>query len=109
MHRVTVVQGLHLRGHTPARRSYAMSPAARRERRVPFCEQSGTHPSQEAAKDGTPIAWLCQRKAGPPAGSVFHLPKVLGHSSLEMTRRYANLVTEDLQAVQERVSLLSSR
>jgi integrase/recombinase XerD len=40
-------------------------------------------------------------------GSVFHLQKVLGHSSLEMTRRYANLVTEDLQAVHERVSLLS--
>lgn len=42
-------------------------------------------------------------------GGVFHLQKVLGHSSLEMTRRYANLVTEDLQAVHERVSLLSSR
>lgn len=39
-------------------------------------------------------------------GSVFHLQKVLGHSSLEMTRRYANLVTTDLQAVHERVSLL---
>jgi len=42
-------------------------------------------------------------------GSVFHLQKVLGHSSLEMTRRYANLVTADLQAVHERVSLLSNR
>lgn len=42
-------------------------------------------------------------------GSVFHLQKVLGHSSLEMTRRYANLVTEDLQAVHERVSLLAAR
>jgi integrase/recombinase XerD len=42
-------------------------------------------------------------------GSVFHLQKVLGHSTLEMTRRYANLVTQDLQAVHERVSLLSSR
>ena len=41
-------------------------------------------------------------------GSVFHLQKVLGHSSLEMTRRYANLVTADLQAVHERVSLLST-
>lgn len=41
-------------------------------------------------------------------GSVFHLQKVLGHSSLEMTRRYANLVTTDLQAVHERVSLLSN-
>jgi site-specific recombinase XerD len=42
-------------------------------------------------------------------GSVFHLQKCLGHSSLEMTRRYANLMTEDLQAVHERVSLLSLR
>ena len=42
-------------------------------------------------------------------GSVFHLQKVLGHSSLEMTRRYANLVTADLQAVHERISLLSLR
>jgi integrase/recombinase XerD len=40
-------------------------------------------------------------------GSVFHLQKVLGHSSLDMTRRYANLVTTDLQAMHERVSLLS--
>jgi integrase/recombinase XerD len=43
------------------------------------------------------------------AGSVYHLQKVLGHSTLEMTRRYANLMTEDLQAVHERVSLLSFR
>jgi integrase/recombinase XerD len=41
-------------------------------------------------------------------GSVFHLQKVLGHSTLEMTRRYANLMTEDLQAVHQRVSLLTS-
>jgi integrase/recombinase XerD len=40
-------------------------------------------------------------------GSVFHLQKVLGHSTLEMTRRYANLMTEDLQAMHERVSLLA--
>jgi integrase/recombinase XerD len=40
-------------------------------------------------------------------GSVFHLQKVLGHSSLEMTRRYANLATGDLQAVHEKVSLLT--
>jgi integrase/recombinase XerD len=39
-------------------------------------------------------------------GSVFHLQKVLGHSTLEMTRRYANLTIDDLQAVHERVSLL---
>jgi integrase/recombinase XerD len=42
-------------------------------------------------------------------GSVFHLQKVLGHSSLEMSRRYANLSTEDLSAVHEKISLLSSR
>jgi len=41
-------------------------------------------------------------------GSVFHLQKVLGHSTLEMTRRYANLVTADLQAVHERISLLAN-
>jgi integrase/recombinase XerD len=40
-------------------------------------------------------------------GSVFHLQKCLGHSTLEMTRRYSNLLTEDLQAVHQRVSLLS--
>jgi integrase/recombinase XerD len=40
-------------------------------------------------------------------GSVFHLQKVLGHSSLEMTRRYANLLTDDLQAVHQRCSLLA--
>jgi integrase/recombinase XerD len=40
-------------------------------------------------------------------GSVFHLQKVLGDSTLEMTRRYTNLVTADLQAVHELVNLLS--
>jgi len=41
-------------------------------------------------------------------GSVFHLQKVLGHATLEMTRRYANLLTEDLQAIHQRVSLLAA-
>jgi integrase/recombinase XerD len=41
-------------------------------------------------------------------GSVFHLQKVLGHSTLEMTRRYANLMTEDLQEMHQKVSLLAS-
>jgi len=88
-----------------------------------------------ATKDGGPVGrlsalrsmkWLC-KELGFPApgrtlhafrhtfavnylrrgGSVFHLQKVLGHSSLEMTRRYANLTTVDIQAVHERVSLLS--
>jgi len=40
-------------------------------------------------------------------GSLFHLQKMLGHTSLEMVRRYANLIVADLQAVHERVSLLS--
>ena len=40
-------------------------------------------------------------------GSVFHLQKCLGHSSLEMTRRYANLMTEDLQRVHQSISLLN--
>ncbi len=40
-------------------------------------------------------------------GSVFHLQKILGHSTLEMTRRYCNLMTEDLQAVHSKLSLLS--
>src|SRR5438132_2885261 len=40
-------------------------------------------------------------------GSVFHLQKVLGHSTMEMTKRYCALVTTDLQAVHERVSLLT--
>lgn len=39
-------------------------------------------------------------------GSLFHLQKVLGHPSLEMVRRYAGLVTADLQAAHERVSPL---
>jgi integrase/recombinase XerD len=40
-------------------------------------------------------------------GSTFHLQRSLGHSTLEMTRRYANLNTEDLQAVHPRISLLN--
>jgi integrase/recombinase XerD len=41
-------------------------------------------------------------------GSTFHLQKSLGHSSLEMSRRYANLTTEDLTAVHAKISLLSA-
>ena len=44
----------------------------------------------------SPARWVC----------VF-LQKMLGHSTLDMTRRYANLNTQDLQDVHERVSLLS--
>lgn len=40
-------------------------------------------------------------------GSVFDLQKVLGHSSLEMSRKYASLTITDLQAVHQRLTLLS--
>jgi integrase/recombinase XerD len=36
------------------------------------------------------------------------LQKVLGHSSLEMTKKYCSLLTEDLQAIHSKVSLLSA-
>jgi integrase/recombinase XerD len=39
-------------------------------------------------------------------GDVFRLQRVLGHSSLEMTRRYVNLQTEDLKAVHDRLSVV---
>jgi integrase/recombinase XerD len=40
-------------------------------------------------------------------GNVFSLQRVMGHSDLETTKRYAHMTTADLQAVHERVSLLS--
>jgi integrase/recombinase XerD len=40
-------------------------------------------------------------------GNVFCLQKVMGHSDLETTKRYAHMTTADLQAVHERLSLLS--
>jgi integrase/recombinase XerD len=42
-------------------------------------------------------------------GDVFRLQRILGHSTLEMTRRYVNLQTQDLQAVHNKLSLLSVR
>jgi integrase/recombinase XerD len=69
-----------------------------------LCEQLGfTPPSRTLHAFRHTFAVNYLRRGG----SVFHLQKVLGHSTLEMTRRYANLVTTDLQAVHERVSLLS--
>ena len=70
-----------------------------------FCEQLGFKPpgrTLHAFRHTFAVNYLRR------GGSVFHLQKILGHSSLEMTRRYANLVTTDLQAVHERVSLLSA-
>jgi len=40
-------------------------------------------------------------------GDVFRLQRILGHTSLEMTRRYVDLQTEDLQAVHNRLSPLA--
>lgn len=42
-------------------------------------------------------------------GDVFRLQRILGHTTLEMTRRYVNRQTEDLQAVHNKLSLLSQR
>jgi len=39
-------------------------------------------------------------------GDPFRLQRVLGHTKLEMTRRYVNLQTEDLQAVHHQCSVL---
>jgi integrase/recombinase XerD len=41
-------------------------------------------------------------------GSPLHLQRVLGHSTLEMTKRYVLLSTSDLSACHNRLSLLSS-
>jgi hypothetical protein len=49
------------------------------------------------------LKWLCT--ASPSQDEL--KDTVLGHSPLEMTRRYANLMTEDLQQIHEKVSLLS--
>jgi len=40
---------------------------------------------------------FCFELHSPRGESVFHLQKVLGHSTLEMTRPNSNLMTEDLQ------------
>lgn len=40
-------------------------------------------------------------------GNVFSLQRVMGHSDLETTKRYAHMTTADLQSVHERVTLLA--
>lgn len=42
-------------------------------------------------------------------GDVFRLQRILGHSTLDMTRRYVDLQTADLQAVHEKLSVLNCR
>jgi integrase/recombinase XerD len=62
--------------------------------------------------EGSRLAWHALRhtfavnyiRAG---GDVFRLQRILGHSTLEMTRHYVNLQTEDLQAVHQRFSVLA--
>jgi integrase/recombinase XerD len=41
-------------------------------------------------------------------GDVFRLQRILGHAKLDMTRRYVNLRTEDLQAVHQWLSPLAA-
>ena len=41
-------------------------------------------------------------------GDVFRLQRILGHSKLEMSRRYVNLNLGDLQEVHQRLSLLAN-
>jgi integrase/recombinase XerD len=41
-------------------------------------------------------------------GDVFRLQRILGHSKLEMSRRYVNLSLCDLQSVHQRLSLFAS-
>jgi integrase/recombinase XerD len=61
---------------------------------------------------GSRVAWHALRhtfavmyiRAG---GSVFHLQRILGHASLDMTRRYVNLQTADLQSVHSKLSSLA--
>ncbi len=71
-----------------------------------FCERLGFEPPARTLHSFRHTFALNYLRRG---GSVFHLQKVLGHSSLEMSRRYTNLATTDLQAVHERVSMLSSK
>jgi integrase/recombinase XerD len=58
---------------------------------------------------------LCTHSATPSRSTISgaevqssSCKKCFGHSSLEMTRRYANPMTEDLQAIHQRVSLLGT-
>jgi len=61
-----------------------------------LCRSLGFEPPERsihAMRQTSAVSYL--RKGG----SIFHLQKMLGHSTLEMTRRYANLMTEDLTSI----------
>jgi integrase/recombinase XerD len=69
-----------------------------------LCEQLGFDPpgrTLHALRHSFAIGYVRR------GGSVFHLQKILGHSSLEMSRRYTNLATADLQRVHEKFSPLA--
>jgi len=57
--------------------------------------------------DAPQPAWLLTPSAFDAPGCEAALQKVLGHSTLEMTRRCANLTTADLQAIHKQVSFLT--
>jgi integrase/recombinase XerD len=65
------------------------------------CGVIGVRCSFHTARHSFAVAYLRN------GGDVFRLQRILGHSKLEMTRRYVNLKTEDLQAVHQRLSLLA--
>lgn len=70
-----------------------------------FCNQLGFEPPARTLHSFRHTFALRYLRRG---GGTFHLQKMLGHSSLEMTRRYSNLMVEDLQAAHERVSPLKT-
>jgi integrase/recombinase XerD len=62
---------------------------------------SGVRCSFHTLRHAFSLAYLRQ------GGDVFRLQRILGHAKLDMTRRYVNLRTEDLQSVHQRLSLFA--
>lgn len=66
-----------------------------------FCEFAGINRlSAHAFRRGFAVQYLRNQ------GDVFTLQRILGHTSLEMSNRYAMLVTDDLKVVHRRASPL---
>lgn len=69
------------------------------------CQRLGFEPPARtchAARHSFAIGYLRN------GGNVFYLQRQLGHSSLAMTKRYANVLVDDLSKVHNRLSLLSA-